>query len=109
MHPSVQERRVPNVDVDIRPCASADEVKRAVVPITNYFGRSAPNGELAERLIRVLPAERVYAAWEGGRVVGGLGSFPFQLTVPGGRVPAAGVTIAGVCCRPTGDGVSCGQ
>jgi predicted acetyltransferase len=84
------------VDVDIRPCASADEVKRAVAPITNYFGRSAPNEELAERLIRVLPAERVYAAWEDGHVVGGLGSFPFQLTVPGGRVPAAGVTIAGV-------------
>jgi GNAT superfamily N-acetyltransferase len=39
---------------------------------------------------------RVYAAWESGRAVGGLGAIPFQLTVPGGRVPAAGVTIAGV-------------
>ena len=38
----------------------------------------------------------MYAAWEGGRAVGGLGAFPFQLTVPGGRVPAAGVTIAAV-------------
>jgi predicted acetyltransferase len=43
-----------------------------------------------------LPAQRVYAAWEGGRAVGGLGAFLFQLAVPGGRVPAAGVTIAGV-------------
>lgn len=84
------------MDVDVRPCASAEEVKHAVAPIAYYFGRSTPNEDLTERLGRVLPAERVYAAWEGGRAVGGLGAFPFQLTVPGGRVPAAGVTIAGV-------------
>lgn len=82
--------------VEVRACASAEEVKHAIAPIANYFGRSAPNEDLAERLIRVLPAQRVYAAWEGGRAVGGLGAFPFQLTVPGGRVPAAGVSIAGV-------------
>jgi predicted acetyltransferase len=38
----------------------------------------------------------VYGAWEGDRAVGGLGAFPFRLTIPGGRVPAAGVTVAGV-------------
>ena len=38
----------------------------------------------------------MYAAWEGDRAVGGLGAFPFRLTVPGGRVPAAGITVAGV-------------
>jgi len=84
------------MDIEVRPCASAQEVKLAIAPITNYFGRSAPNEELAERLLQVLPAPRVYAAWESGRAVGGLGAIPFQLTVPGGRVPAAGVTIAGV-------------
>src|SRR6516164_7382427 len=84
------------MDVDVRPCVSAEEVKQAIAPITTYFGRSAPNPDYTERLTCVLAAERVYAAWEGGRVVGGLVAFPFQLTVPGGRVPAAGVTIAGV-------------
>ena len=84
------------MEFDVRPCASAEEIKHAIAPIANYFGRSAPNDELTERLARVLPAERVYAAWEAGRAVGGLGAFPFQLTVPGGRVPAAGVTVAGV-------------
>src|SRR6516164_6348312 len=84
------------MDVHIRPCASVDEVRQAISPIGHYFGRSLPNDELAARLIRFLPAERVYAAWEGGRTVGGLGAFPFRLTVPGGRVSAAGVTIAGV-------------
>ena len=84
------------MDVQIRPCGSADEVKQAISPITHYFGRSAPNDDYAERLIRVLPAERVYGAWEDGCAVGGLGAFPFCLTIPGGRVAAAGVTVAGV-------------
>ena len=84
------------MDIEIRPCASTEEVKHAIAPIGYYFGRSAPNADQAERMTRVLPAGRVYAAWEGGRAVGGLGAFPFQLTVPGGRVSAAGVTVAGV-------------
>jgi len=67
-----------------------------MAPIRHYFGRSAPNEDQAERFTRVLPPERIYAAWEGSRAVGGLGAFPFELTVPGGRVPAAGVTVAAV-------------
>jgi GNAT superfamily N-acetyltransferase len=67
-----------------------------MAPIRYYFGRSAPNEGQAERFTRVLPPERIYAAWEGSRAVGGLGAFPFELTVPGGRVPAAGVTVAAV-------------
>ena len=84
------------MDVEIRPCASAEEVRQAITPIGHYFGSSAPDENQSEQVARVLPAERIYAAWEGERAVGGLGAYPFQLTVPGGRVPAAGVTIAGV-------------
>jgi len=84
------------MDFDIRPCTSSEEVKQAIAPIGYYFGRSTPNPDQAERLTRFLSAERVYAAWENGRAVGGLGAFPFELTTPGGRVPAAGVTVAGV-------------
>jgi predicted acetyltransferase len=84
------------MDVQIRPCASTEEVRQAISPIGHYFGRSLPDDELAERLIRFLPGDRVYAAWEDGRAVGGLGAFPFRLTVPGGSVAAAGVTVAGV-------------
>src|ERR1700761_790422 len=84
------------MDIEIRACASAEDVRQAITPIGYYFGRSAADENQAERLTRVMPAERVYAAWEGGRVVGGLSAFPFRLTVPGGRVSAAGVTTAGV-------------
>jgi predicted acetyltransferase len=82
------------MDFDIRSCTSSEEVRQAIAPIGYYFGRSVPNPDQADRLTRFLPAERVYAAWEDGRAVGG--AFPFELTVPGGRVPAAGVSVAGV-------------
>jgi predicted acetyltransferase len=64
--------------------------------IWHYFGRSAPTDDQIERMARVLPADRMLGAWEGGRGVGGAGAFPFELTVPGGRVAAAGVTLVGV-------------
>jgi predicted acetyltransferase len=41
-------------------------------------------------------ADRAFAAYDGERIVGTAGTFSFELTVPGGMVPAAGVTIVGV-------------
>jgi predicted acetyltransferase len=73
-----------------------DELRAAVTPIGYYFGRATPNEDQFERLARVLPMERVQAAWDGSRAVGGAGAFPFTLTVPGGRVRAAGVTVVAV-------------
>lgn len=81
---------------EVRPCASAAELRAALGPISHYFGRSAPTDEQFTQVQRVLPVERMHAAWEGGRVVGGAGALPFELTVPGGRVRAAGVTAVGV-------------
>ncbi len=81
---------------EVRPCSSADELRAAMGPIWHYFGRSTPTDDQFERVARVLPAERMHAAWERGRAVGGAGAFPFELTVPGGRVPAAGVSVVGV-------------
>jgi predicted acetyltransferase len=80
----------------VRPCASRAELREALAPIFHYFGRTAPTDDQFERIERVLPAERVHAAWDVGRVVGSAGAFAFELTVPGGRVAAAGVTIVGV-------------
>jgi predicted acetyltransferase len=80
----------------VRPCASADELRAAAAPISHYFGRSAPNENQLSSLERLMPAERAHAAWEDGHAVGGAGAYPFELTVPGGRIAAAGVTIVGV-------------
>ncbi|MDQ2673969.1 MAG: GNAT family N-acetyltransferase [Chloroflexota bacterium] len=43
--------------------------------------------------------DRAIAAYDGDRVVGTAGIFSFDLTIPGGVVPAAGVTLVGV--QPT--------
>ena len=36
------------------------------------------------------------AAWDGDRIVGGAGAFTYRLSVPGGSIPAGGVTVVGV-------------
>ena len=38
----------------------------------------------------------MHAAFEDGQIVGGAGAFPFELSVPGGSLPCAGVTAVGV-------------
>ncbi len=44
-------------------------------------------------------ADRAIAAYDGERIVGTAGIFSFELTIPGGVLPAAGVTVVGV--QPT--------
>jgi predicted acetyltransferase len=83
------------VSWDVRSCSSAEEQRAAAEPIWRYFGRSVPDDYIAD-LARVMPTERLHVAWDAGRPVGGAGAWPFLLTVPGGRVPAAGVTLVGV-------------
>src|SRR5437899_11827650 len=55
-----------------------------------------PKEEHVQLFSRIQPPERLHAAFEDGRAVGGAGVFPFRMTVPGGQVPAAGVTTVGV-------------
>jgi predicted acetyltransferase len=81
------------VSFDVRTCASADEFRGAVMGIEQYFGAEPT---FIERFGRNLPHERMHAAFEDGAVVGGAGAFPFELSVPGGRVACAGVTAVGV-------------
>ena len=79
----------------VRPVDDLEEFVDAVGAISHYFG-SERNLERAERFAKVLPLERMHGAFDGDRIVGGAGAFPFELTVPGGTVPCAGVTVVGV-------------
>jgi predicted acetyltransferase len=87
------------VSWDVRPCATREEQREAMSAIWHYFGRAAPRDEQFESLASLVPIERMHAAWDGPRVVGGAAVHPFRLTVPGHRIPAAGVTLVGV--QPT--------
>src|SRR5262249_19812170 len=78
----------------VAPCANLEEFGQAVFAIGQYFGMQ-PTEERMERFSKNLPIERMHAAREDGVIVGGAGAFPFGRTVPGGMVPAAGVTVVG--------------
>ncbi len=81
----------------MRPTRDLAELRAAVGAIGHYFGGGwMADDERAERFARVLPLERMHAAFDGDRIVGGAGVFPFQMSVPGGVVPCAGVTVVGV-------------
>jgi predicted acetyltransferase len=57
---------------------------------------SAPHEDDHERHKRTMPHDRFLAAFDEGRPVGTTGSYPFELTIPGGTLPAAGVTWVSV-------------
>jgi len=81
---------------DVRPTTSLEEFADAIGAISHYFGQGEPDHPRAERFSRALPFERMHAAWDGDRIVGGAGAFPFEFSVPGGTLPCGGVTVVGV-------------
>jgi predicted acetyltransferase len=80
---------------DVRPVRDLDEFTRAFFAIGQYFG-SVPTEERMQRWVDQLGFDRMHGAWSDGTVVGGAGAFTFNMTVPGGDLPTAGVTVVGV-------------
>lgn len=84
------------MDIEVRPCSSVEELRDALNAISHYFGHENQI-EDAERFSKWLEVERMHAALEGDRIVGGAGAFTYRMSVPGGaQVPAGGVTVVGV-------------
>ena len=79
----------------VRTTRDLDEYAAAASAIGHYFGWS-PTEEDAARFAQLLPLDRMHAVWDGGSIVAGAGAFPFLLTVPGGELSCAGVTVVGV-------------
>jgi predicted acetyltransferase len=80
----------------VRTVRTTEEYRDAIGAIAHYFGWE-PTADDVERFQRLLPPERMHAAFDGERVVGGAGAFPLGLTVPGGAVlPTAAVSVVGV-------------
>jgi predicted acetyltransferase len=74
---------------------TADELPTALRTTYSAFGEEPKEDDL-ERWGRLMPPDRVLAAWDGDRPVGVTASWPFELTIPGGTAKAAGVTWVGV-------------
>jgi predicted acetyltransferase len=84
------------LSIEVRACASVEELRDALNAISHYFGNESTT-EDAERFAEWIDVERMHAAWDDGRIVGGAGAFSYRISVPGGgSVPAGGVTVVGV-------------
>src|SRR5712691_3731278 len=81
--------------IRIRTVRNTDELALAMGAIGHYFGW-VPTAEQIESFLAYLPLDRMHAAFDEGEIVGGAGVYPFELTVPGGPIRCAGVTIVGV-------------
>ncbi len=74
---------------------TADELRTVLATTHAAFGDELKDDDY-ERQAAMMPPDRVLAAWEDGRPIGTTASWPFELTIPGSVVRAAGVTWVGV-------------
>jgi len=81
--------------IEIRPPAE-DELRAAMTAAEIAFGAGVIEDEDWERERQALPASRALAAFDGGKPVALAGAYAFDLTIPGGQLPCAGVTWVGV-------------
>jgi predicted acetyltransferase len=79
----------------VRTTRDLAEYRKAVSVIGHYFGWE-PTAEDAERFSRLLPPDRLHCVFDGSSIVAGAGVMPLELTIPGGRLTCAGVTVVGV-------------
>jgi predicted acetyltransferase len=80
---------------EVRPVKDLDEFTGAIMSIGQYFGM-VPTEERMQRFADLLTLERTHGAWSNGAIVGGAGAFTFNMTVPGGDLATAGVSVVGV-------------
>jgi predicted acetyltransferase len=84
------------MDIEVRACSSTEELRDALNVISHYFGHENQL-EDAERFSRWIEVDRMHAAFDGERVIGGAGAFTYRMSVPGGgAIPTAGITAVGV-------------
>jgi hypothetical protein len=82
------------VTVEIRHPDDA-ELRAAMVAANTAFGSELVEADY-ERERVTLPTDRAHVAFDGGTPVGLAGAYAFDLSIPGGELPCAGVTWVGV-------------
>ena len=80
--------------IEIRAPAE-DELRAAMEAAEAAFGEEVED-EAWERERKLMPASRALAAFDGARSVGLAAAYEFNLSIPGGELPCAGVTWVGV-------------
>ena len=81
-------------EIELRACTAEDWP--AFDAASREAFSSEPSEEHREQLARVIEPTRLLVAVENGTFVGTAGAYAFQVTIPGGTLPTAGVTLVGV-------------
>jgi predicted acetyltransferase len=81
------------MEIDVRPFSGEP---RAFYEAGELAFGERPRDDDLPSWTALFEADRAIAAYDGDRVVGTAGAFTFELTIPGGVLPAAGVTLVGV-------------
>src|SRR3954467_9887015 len=74
---------------------TADELPAFFTILSAAFGDDSNDNDLAIESLTA-ETERTIAAFDGSDIVATAGAFSFDMSVPGGRLPTAGVTYVGV-------------
>jgi predicted acetyltransferase len=82
------------VTLSLRPAGDAETGWPTLVEVDALAFGSTPETENEDRL--VMEMDRTVIAWDGDQAVGCAASFTFDLSLPGGSAPTAGVTWVGV-------------
>ena len=80
--------------IEIRP-PGEDELRAAMEAAEGAFGSELEDHDW-EREQKILPPSRALAAYDGDKAVGLAAAYAFDLSIPGGELPCAGVTWVGV-------------
>ena len=80
--------------IEIRPPVE-DELRAAMEAAEGAFGSELEDSGW-ERERKILPSSRSLAAYDGDKAVGLAAAYAFDLSIPGGELPCAGVTWVGV-------------
>lgn len=85
--------------IEIHPVRS-DDLETFFTAMSGPFGFDLPDGDdraaMLERSAKLFEPDRARCAFDDGRIVGTLGVFSFEMTVPGGSMPVAGTTMVTV-------------
>lgn len=92
------------MDFELR-AITEDEIPAFRTALAIGFGEDLPSDD-GERFKRLMPLERTVAAFDGDDIVGTLGDFALELTVPGGaQLATAGTTMVTVRATHTRRGI----
>ena len=81
-----------SMSIEIQAGGSPDDVLAALAPVVHYFG-ATPTPQDGTRITPFIEPSRAFLAREAAPSSAAARSFPFEMTVPGGVVRTAGLTI----------------